>query len=117
MRIASTATSRVHAALLGERDRLAEAITSTISSRLTAIFIWQARPFAPICVTFGPMASSTGLARSNAASSPPTMTEALPCATVTGLPEIGASSMSEPALANSAATARLTSGSIVLMST
>ena len=69
-----------------------------------------------MCVTFGPIASSTGLTRSNAASSPPTMTEALPCATVTGLPEIGASSMIEPALANSAATARLASGAIVLMS-
>ena len=67
-------------------------------------------------VTLGPMASSTGLARSNAASSPPTITEACPAFTVTGLPEIGPSSMNEPALANSAATARLESGSIVLMS-
>jgi hypothetical protein len=48
--------------------------------------------------------------------SPPTITEALPAVTVTGLPEIGASSMWRPALANSAATARLTSGAIVLMS-
>ena len=32
----------------------------------------------------------TGLARSNAAASPPTITEALPATTVTGLPEIGA---------------------------
>ena len=44
------------------------------------------------------------------------MIEALPCTTVTGLPESGPSSMIDPALANSAATARLASGSIVLMS-
>ena len=52
------------AAFLGQRDRFAEAITSTISSRLMAIFIWQARPLPPMRVTFGPIASSTGLARS-----------------------------------------------------
>ena len=73
-------------------------------------------PFAPICVTFGPIASITGLARSKAAASPPTITEALPAFTVTGLPERGASSMWRPALANSAATARESSGAIVLMS-
>ena len=67
-------------------------------------------------VTLGPIASSTGFTRSNAASSPPTMIEALPAVTVTGLPEIGASSMIAPALANSCATARLASGAIVLMS-
>ncbi len=70
----------------------------------------------PIRVTFGPIASSTGFARSNAASSPPIITEACPAFTVTGLPEIGPSSMIEPAFANSAATERLSSGSIVLMS-
>ncbi len=69
-----------------------------------------------MCVTFGPIASITGLARSNAAASPPTITEALPAFTVTGLPEIGEFSMKRPALANSAATSRLTSGLIVLMS-
>src|SRR6516165_10610633 len=47
----------------------------------------------------------------------PTMTAALPCASVTGLPEIGASSMATPCLANSAEIARLASGAIVLMST
>ena len=67
-------------------------------------------------VTFGPIASSTGLTRSKAASSPPIITEALPAVTVTGEPEIGPSSMTAPALANSAATARLSSGSMVLMS-
>ena len=46
-----------------------------------------------MCVTFGPIASITGFARSNAAASPPTITEALPATTVTGLPEIGESSM------------------------
>ena len=44
------------------------------------------------------------------------MTEAWPAFTVTGLPDSGPSSMIDPALANSAATARLASGSIVLMS-
>ena len=67
-------------------------------------------------VTLGPMASSTGFARSKAALSPPIMMEAWPALTVTGLPDSGPSSMIEPALANSAATARLASGSIVLMS-
>ena len=67
-------------------------------------------------VTFGPMASSTGLTRSKAASSPPIMIEACPAFTVTGEPDSGPSSMIEPALANSAATARLASGSMVLMS-
>ena len=43
-----------------------------------------------MCVTFGPIASSTGLARSKAASSPPTITEAWPALTVTGLPDSGA---------------------------
>ncbi len=42
------------------------------------------------------MARSTGSTRSNAALSPPTMSEALPCASVTGLPEIGASSIARP---------------------
>ena len=91
-------------------------MTSTISRRLTAIFICTARPLSPIWVTFGPIARSTGSALSNAALSPPTMTEALPCASVTGLPEIGASSIVRPLPANSAAIARLTSGEIVLMS-
>ncbi len=53
---------------------------------------------------------------SKAALSPPTMTEALPCTSVTGLPEIGASSIASPSRANAAATARLSSGEIVLMS-
>ncbi len=44
------------------------------------------------------------------------MTEARPAFTVTGLPDSGPSSMIDPALANSSATARLASGSIVLMS-
>ncbi len=88
-----------------------------MSRRLTEIFICTARPLAPMWVTFGPMARSTGSTRSKAARSPPTMTEALPCASVTGLPEMGASSMLKPLAANCAATARLTSGAIVLMST
>ena len=62
------------------------------------------------------MARITGSARSNAGRSPPTMSEALPCASVTGLPEIGASSIAKPFAANSAEIARLASGEIVLMS-
>ena len=83
---------------------------------MTAIFIWQASPLPPMRVTFGPIASSTGLARSKACSSPPIMIEALPAFTVTGEPDSGPSSMIAPAFLNSAATARLSSGSIVLMS-
>ena len=41
-----------------------KAITSTISRRLTAIFIWQARPCPPMRVTFGPIASNTSRTRS-----------------------------------------------------
>src|SRR6266516_3148578 len=58
------------------------------------------------------MARKTGSMRSKAALSPPTMTAALPCASVTGLPEIGASSMATPCLANSAEIARLASVTI-----
>ena len=47
-------------------------------------------------ITFGPIASSTGLAVSNAVASPPTISEACPAFTVTGLPEIGASSIMRP---------------------
>ena len=114
--MASTATSRSTPPFSASATASPKQITSTISSRLTAIFIWQASPLPPMRVTFGPIASSTGLARSKAASSPPIITEALPAFTVTGLPEIGPSSMNEPALANSAATSRLASGSMVLMS-
>src|SRR3954468_4974698 len=113
---ASTATSRATPPFSASAIASPKAITSTISRRLTAIFIWQARPLPPMRVTFGPIASITGFARSNAPASPPTITEALPATTVTGLPEIGASSMKRPVLANSAATSRLTSGDIVLMS-
>ena len=67
-------------------------------------------------VTLGPIASSTGFTRSKAVSSPPIMIEALPAFTVTGEPESGPSSMIAPAFKNSSAMARLSSGSIVLMS-
>ena len=114
--MASTAASRDTPPFSASATASPKQITSTISSRLTAIFIWQARPLPPMRVTFGPIASSTGLARSNASASPPIMTEAWPAFTVTGLPDSGPSSMIDPALANCAATARLASGSIVLMS-
>ena len=73
-------------------------MTSTMSSRFTASFIVTAWPLAPMYVTLGPMARSTGSMRSNAASSPPIMSDALPCCTVTGLPESGASSIARPRL-------------------
>src|SRR5204863_254119 len=41
-----------------------------MSKRFTAIFIWQASPLSPMCVTFGPIASITGFARSKAAATP-----------------------------------------------
>ena len=82
--MASTATSRATPPFSASATASPKQITSTISSRLTAIFIWQARPLPPMRVTFGPIASSTGLARSNAASSPPIITEAWPAFTVTG---------------------------------
>ena len=114
--MASTATSRPTPPFSASATASPKQITSTISSRLTAIFIWQARPLPPIRVTLGPIASSTGFTRSNAASSPPIITEACPAFTVTGLPDNGPSSMMEPALAKAAATSRLASGSMVLMS-
>ena len=115
-RIASTAASRATPPCSASATASPKAITSTISSKLTAIFIWQASPLPPMRVTFGPIASSTDLARSNASSSPPTMIEAWPAFTVTGEPERGPSSMIDPARATSAATPRLSSGSMVLMS-
>ncbi len=53
---------------------------------------------------------------SNTSRSPPTMIDAFPSARVTVLAEIGASSMCRPLAENSAATARLSSGAMVLMS-
>ena len=114
--MASTAASRDTPPFSASATASPKQITSTMSRRLTAIFIWQARPLPPMRVTFGPIASSTGLARSNASASPPIITEARPAFTVTGLPDSGPSSMIDPASANFSAIARLASGSIVLMS-
>ena len=58
--MASTATSRDTPPFSASATASPKAITSTISSRLTAIFIWQASPLPPMRVTFGPIASSTG---------------------------------------------------------
>ena len=81
-----------------------------------AIFVCTASPLAPIRVTFGPMSSSTGRMRSKACSLPPTMIESFPSRRVLGLPDTGASSIAAPAAETRSATARLTSGGIVLMS-
>ena len=55
--------------------------------------------------------------RSNVSGLPPTMTESLPCWRVMTLPETGASTMSAPFSRTLAASARLTAGLTVLIST
>ena len=89
----------------------------TARLRLTAIFMVTARPFAPTWVTFGPMSCKIGLTCSTASASPPTMIERLPCSSVNGLPETGASSICAPVSATRAASARLALGLTVLIST
>ena len=64
LRMASSATARWTPPFSASATASPKQITSTISSRLTAIFIWQASPLPPMRVTFGPIASSTGLMRS-----------------------------------------------------
>ena len=63
------------------------------------------------------MSRRIGDTRSNAAASPPTMTESLPCSSVITLPDTGASSMTAPRSATRSASARLAAGLTVLMST
>ena len=59
----------------------------TASERLIAIFIVTAEPFSARCGTpSGPIASRIGFTRSNASSSPPTISDALPCSTVIDVP-------------------------------
>ena len=84
---------------------------------MIAIFIVTAVPFGPRWKTFGPIASSTGFARSNASSSPPTMIETFPCSTVIDVPDTGASSICPPTAATFSASARVFAGLAVLMST
>src|SRR5262249_19654309 len=54
---------------------------------------------------------------SDQAPGPPSMPRGWPCASWTGRPDVGASSRAAPCSANSAATAGLAAGGIVLMST
>jgi hypothetical protein len=89
----------------------------TASERLTAIFIVTAAPLGPTWMTRGPIASSTGIARANASSEPPTMSDALPCSTVIDVPDTGESSISAPAAAIRSASARVQAGLAVDMST
>ena len=84
---------------------------------MTAIFIVTAAPCPPTWITFGPIASSTGRARSTASSSPPTMSDALPWSTVIEVPETGESSICAPAAATASASARVFAGLAVDMST
>ena len=89
----------------------------TASERLIAIFIVTAAPFGPTWKTFGPIASRIGLTRSNVASSPPTISDALPWSTTIAVPDTGASSICAPVPATCAASARVFAGLAVLMST
>src|SRR5918994_1881237 len=90
--------------------------TCTTRARLIATFISRARPFSPTLVTFGPITSRTGLMRSYAPESPPTMIASCPASRVARLPETGASSICAPVSATRSASRRLAAASIVLMS-
>ena len=83
---------------------------------MTASFTCRAWPLSPTRVTFGPIASSTGLIRAYASSLPPIMIASWPCSRVVRLPETGASTIIAPASATRAASRRLASGEIVDMS-
>ena len=56
-------------------------------------------PAPPACTIVCPMASRTGLARSNASASPPTMNVSVPPAAAATPPETGASTIAKPATA------------------
>ncbi len=114
--MASTATARSTPPFSARATASQKTTISTIRARLMATFICTAVPDGPMWLTLEPMSYSTGFTFSKAPASPPTMVEAVPAATVTGLPERGASSMVRPRSANAAAVARLTCGSMVLMS-
>src|SRR3989442_9252956 len=113
----STAVSRAIPLFSASRTPSENASIWTARLRLMAIFMDSARPFPPTWVTLGPMSSSSGLTRSKVARFPPTITDSLPCSSVTTLPDTGASTMSAPFSRTWAATARLTAGLTVLMST
>src|SRR5581483_10811603 len=105
--ITSTAFSRGMPLFSASSRPSLKASICTASERLIAILIVTAAPLGPTYTPRGPIASSTGLARSNASSEPPTMSDALPWSTVIDVPEIGESSSSAPVAATCSASARV----------
>src|SRR5918994_1376391 len=113
---ASTTAARSTPAFSTSATPSAKAVTDTTSARLIATLVRIACPFGPIYVTLGPIALRTGSTWSNAARSPPTMTDICPAASVAGLPETGQSRKTAPVARTRSASATLASGAIVLMS-
>src|SRR5262249_13641784 len=114
--IASTAVSRSMPPFSAISSPSEYEVICTKRLRLIAIFISRACPLSPIRRTIGPTSSMIGLTRSNASGSPPTMIDALPCSTVVGAPEIGASSILAPSASTSTASVREFAGEPVVMS-
>src|SRR5215831_1033353 len=113
----STAVSRLIPLFSASSTPSEKANICTARLRLVAIFMESASPLSPTWVTLGPMSSSRGLRRSKVSFRPPTMTDSFPSCKVTTLPETGASTMSAPLARTLAASARLTAGLTVLIST
>ena len=90
---------------------------------LQATIIWLASlvtlpaPMSPQRTALAPIFSKTSFTFSKTASLPPTMIASVPSMALGSPPETGASSISIPFLASSAATSRLARGAMELMST
>src|SRR5512139_2281600 len=101
----------------------AKVSASATPSIVTATTIWlQAlatcpAPWSPTSTMFLPIASSSGLTRSNTAGLPPTMIDSVALIAPTSPPETGASSISMPRACSFSAMWRVAVGEIVLMST
>src|SRR6266511_1544424 len=113
----STAFSRAIPPLSARSTPSLNAVIWTARLRFEAVFMRTACPVPPTWLTFGPMSSSTGRARSKASGSPPTMIERFPCSSVRTLPDTGASSIWAPRSATRLASSRLAAGLTVLRST
>src|SRR5690606_5074818 len=74
-------------------------------------------PLGPTCVIVRARTSRSGLTRSSASASPPTITDSVPFSAPSLPPETGASSMATPRAASSPARRRVAAGATVLMST
>ena len=87
--------------------------------RLFTSLATRPRPASPQWMRFAgsPMASSTGVTRSRASGSPPTMTARVPASAPGGPPLRGQSRYATPRRRQSSANARATAGAMVLVST